>query len=469
MPTIIIMNNATEQMLGRRLNSQQALFAAQAALRNIWLACPGDIVIATARPDDDFLSYLASVLGWKSQAGFAVPVHFVIPATGTTEITLTDEMLLDPETIHSLREAMGATPGWSMLACYQTSGTARLQEHLCLADSLGAAIACTYASNFGTDLLNRKSHFRQLAIGTGLPVPEGAVVQHEHRFREVVDELLPLTGNVIVKLDNGAGGTGNTVLSASQKGPFPGSCETISLQAVVTKDREERLSSLWRTLQERHAGPVVVEAYYEASAMFYLEFLIGQCGQAKFLNSGSIRLRHHTDPAATDLFWVGLELPAEIPAGSLAEASLHCGRFLQLAALMGYRGHMNIDAIITRDHRLLFNESNARWGGGTVLHEVATRLLGSGFTASHVAASVREMPSPGFQRILRLLERSGLAYSVGRRSGIVVLACDDVHMHIFEALVIATSVGEVRSMEKRLVELLECKVEVQALTSGPKL
>jgi hypothetical protein len=454
MPTIIVMNNATEQMLGQRLNQQQALFAAQAAMRNVWLARPGDVVVATERPGDDFLSYLANVLGWQTQDGNA-PLRFVTPETGANSVVLNDEALLDKQTIQALRRAIGAPDEWSMLACYQTAGTARLQEELRLGASGGQAIARRYAEHFGTDLLNRKSHFRQFAVGTGLPIPEGAIVTEETGLKRVIDALLPLTGNVMVKLDNGAGGTGNIVLSEVETGPSPGAFQSISLPVANGDDRTEMVSALWQTLQERNSGSLVVEAYHPADAMFYLEFLIKPDGQAEFLNSGSIRLRRSADPAATSLFWVGLQLPAALPPARLAEATLHCGRLLQLAAMMGYRGHINIDAIITPDNQLLFNEANARWGGGTVLHEVASRLLGSGFTASHVAASFRDVPSPGFGRLVALLERSGLAFSAGNRCGIVVLACDDVHTHTFEALVIAPSSNEARAMEQRLLEMLQ--------------
>ncbi|WFU31433.1 peptide ligase PGM1-related protein [Bradyrhizobium brasilense] len=461
MPTIIVMNNATEQMLGQRLDRQQALFAAQAATRNVWLARPGDVVVATRRPGDDFLSYMAAVPGWQTQDGKA-PVRFVTPATGAASVVLNDEVLLDQRTIETLRRAIGAPDEWSMLACYQTAGTARLQEELRLGASGGQAIARRHAAHFGTDLLNRKSHFRQFAVGTGLPIPEGAIVAAEADFRRVIDALLPLTGNVMVKLDNGAGGTGNIVLSEAETGPFAGAFRWIRLPAANGDERTEMISALWQTLRGRSSGPLVVEAYHPADAMFYLEFLIRPDGQAEFLDSGSIRLRRSADPAATSLFWTGLQLPAALPPARLAEATLHCGRLLQLAAMMGYRGHINIDAIITTDNRLLFNEANARWGGGTVLHEVASRLLGSGFTASHVAASFRDVPSPGFGRLVALLERSGLAFSAGNRCGIVVLACDDVNTHTFEALVIAPGSNEARAMEQRLLEMLRHELDVAA-------
>lgn len=462
MPTIIIMNNATEQMLGRRLNRQQAKFAAQAAMRNVWLASPGDIIVATHRPDQAFLSYLAKMLGWDISQKDGVPIRFVTPADAASGVVLNDEILLDPSTIEAIRCAAGTPDGWTLLACYQTAGTARLQDELALDATGGQAIGRRFAAQFGTDLLNRKSHFRQFAVGAGVPVPEGAIVHSPIEFAWAVAALLPRTGSVMVKLDNGAGGTGNIVLSAAVTGPLPGARQSIPIPAADDGDRAEMIAEIWRSLQESHAGPIVVEAYHPADAMVYLEFVIDPGGGGQFLNTGSIRVRRHADPQAPDMFWVGLELPAALPPAFSAEAMLHCGRLLGLAAAMGYRGHINFDAILTCDGDLLFNEVNARWGGGTVLHEVAARLLGNNFTASHVAASFRDVPSPGFGPLVALLERNGLAYDGGRRDGIVILACDDLHTHCFEALVIARNGDAARAMERRLVDLLDDHVGMAA-------
>ena len=84
----------------------------------------------------------------------------------------------------------------------------------------------------------------------------------------------------------------------------------------------------------------------------------------------------------------------------------------------------------------------------------ATHLLGHDFTASHVAASFRDVPSPGFRPLLALLERSGLAYDGARREGIVILACDDLYTHSFEALVLARDSAAARRMEQQLLDQL---------------
>ncbi|MFK4583648.1 preATP grasp domain-containing protein [Bradyrhizobium ottawaense] len=455
MPTIIVINNCTEQMLGQRLNQRQASFAAKAALRNVWLARPGDIVVSTATMPEDFMSYVTRVSSFAAEAG---DIAFFRPESdGALSFILQDEYLARPQLIEALRARVTRPEEWSLLACYQTAGTARLQFELGLAKAGGEALGRNFAASMGTNLLNRKSHFRQLAIGCSLPLPDGAIATSANSLLRAVTELLSVTGRVIVKQDNGAGGTGNFILSTSPTGPLPGACACVALPCLRRSDIESELGKLWDEWQAGSPGPMVVEAYHAATAMFYLEFFIAPEGQAHFMNSGTIRVRPHDDPTISELFWVGLELPAHLPPATLAEASMHCSRFLQLAATMGYRGHINIDAIVTENGRLLFNEVNARWGGGTVLHDLGTRLIGPDFTNTHVAASFRDVPSPSFGRLIKLLQESQIAYDPAQQQGIVVLACDDEHSHSFEALVLARSRDGARGLEQRLVEVLESK------------
>lgn len=440
MPSIIIMNNATEQMLGRNLNASQAMFAAKAAMRNVWLAYPGDVIVSLARLDPEFEAYLSHALG--TVAG---EVSIVRPDVAEG-VVLGDAYLRDAGLFERLKAAIGDAPDWCLDPCYHTRGVALLRQALGLPKGPGHRLALEH----GTDLFNRKSHFRQLAAASGLPLPEGAIALSASDFAEMVTRLLPVTAKVIVKLDNGAGGTGNFVLSAEQCGPQAGACETL----VLDRGDPEGLSKIWSRLQSAASGPVVVEAYHPATQMFYLEYLIAPDGAAQFVNSGTIRLRAHDDPAAPDLFWVGLELPAQLPSGMLAKACAEAELLLATVAALGYRGPINIDAIVTLDGHLLFNECNGRWGGGTVLHEIGKRLIGAEFAASHVVASLRDLPSPGFAPLLALLENAGLLFDPAKGHGSCVLACDDDMSHSFEAVVIANSPKAARQLEAQLVAAL---------------
>ncbi|UGY17018.1 MULTISPECIES: hypothetical protein [Bradyrhizobium] len=58
---------------------------------------------------------------------------------------------------------------------------------------------------------------------------------------------------------------------------------------------------------------------------------------------------------------------------------------------------INIDAILASGGRLLFNETNGRWGGGSVLHSIAVRLLGAEYLKCYVILSVRNVRSSSLQ------------------------------------------------------------------------
>ncbi|AHF88262.1 hypothetical protein RLEG3_03970 (plasmid) [Rhizobium leguminosarum bv. trifolii WSM1689] len=452
MPKIVVINNATEQMLGQRLTVSQAGFAAKAALRNIWLAYAGDIAVSSAEITAEFLSYVSKIASFTREAG--VPEFVRADTDGVTNVVLQDRYLLRANFIESLRARITDPQNWSLLACYQTAGTANLQAKLGLATSRGEEIGRNFSEFMGTNLLNRKSHFRQLAAGCRLPLADGRLVTSASSLLEAVDSLIPVTGKVIVKQDNGAGGTGNCILTANISDPLPGAYASIALPQERQAVKNE-LAEMWKQWQDLSPGPMVAEVYHSATAMFYLEFLIDADGRAHFMNTGAIRVRPHDDPLVKELFWVGLELPAKLPPATLAAALVHCHALLRLAAAMGYRGHVNIDAITTEEGELLFNEINARWGGGTVLHDLATRLVGPNFVDTHVAASFRDVRSPGFGKLVEVLEKHHMAFDPRTKEGIVVLACDDQHSGTFEALILARSSDRARMFEQRLVEVLE--------------
>lgn len=442
------MNNATEQMLGAKLNAQQSHFASMAALRNVWLTSPGDIIVSVRPLGKDFENYVYRTLGF-------MPGSFtVIHPEQSGSARLTDELLLSNTLIDTLRERMRERGPWSMLACYQTEGTARLQSVLGLPDSVGRR----FAEARGTDLLNRKSHFRQFACAAGLPLAPGTIVTSVDALSDALQKFVLPTGMVIVKRDNGAGGTGNIVVTCTDAAPRAGAFETMS----AGSDISSLASPLWRKMVGDREGVLVVESYHSAERMFYLEFCIADDGTIEFLNSGAIRTRPHDDPHAKHLFWIGLELPADVKPASYASAVSLATGFTKLAAQIGYRGHINIDAIVTDRGDLLFNEANGRWGGGTVLHSVARILLGPQFGETHVISSFRDVAAPDLPTTLAALEDRGLHFDPRRNEGVVVLACDDVFTHTIEALVIGHTRDRLRYLEAQLLDAMRSVAGVAA-------
>jgi hypothetical protein len=146
--------------------------------------------------------------------------------------------------------------------------------------------------------------------------------------------------------------------------------------------------------------------------MFYLEYFISDDARPIFLNSGTIRLRPDSDPDAKELVWVGLEIPADIPNSSFRSALSAVTRFVKITAEIGYRGPLNIDAIVTEANELIFNEVNARWGGGSIMHALGERLLGSQYAKKYVLSSIRNLGAPPLEQVLHTLDEHNLLFSI---------------------------------------------------------
>ncbi|MHC2806397.1 transposase [Bradyrhizobium diazoefficiens] len=267
--------------------------------------------------------------------------------------------------VERLKRHIRQKSDWQLYPCYSTEGVARLAAILGIPKT-----GDDFALQRGPDLLNRKSHFRQLATSVALPLPHGSVATDPNGLFKAVTSLKSETGRVIVKLDNGAGGVGNVILTSNKSDPLPGARDTRWV-SWPSFDPE----ALWSEMTTASCKTLVVESYHLARSLFYLEYTIQDDASIAFVNSGSIRLRKSADRSERALIWTGLELPSDLEDEQLLAAQAHAYRFVALARDLGYRGMINIDAIFAQDGRLLFNEANGRWGGGSVLHNIAVRLL----------------------------------------------------------------------------------------------
>ncbi|WP_050502776.1 peptide ligase PGM1-related protein [Streptomyces monomycini] len=443
MPKIIILNVGTEHALGDRASSTHPI--TRSGWRHAWFAEQGDILISPVAIDDDFLRYLGGTLGFDAATVTVL----------SRERIVTDELLLSGGFLKELRELTGTGSDWRLMPCFWTQGVAELASLLGTAPRAGLG----FALQRGSDLLNRKTHFRQLAAGAGLPLPEGSVVRTPRELARAIEQHLPRTGTVIVKQDDGAGGLGNLTLTTGEVAPLPGSRET----RAVGEDLSALSAEVWGTLADESSHGLVVESYHASTQQFYLEYVIDESGAPVFLNSGEIRVRPDGDPAATELVWVGLDLPAALPPGLSAQALTESRRLVTLIAQIGHQGHINIDAITTETGELVFNEINARWGGGLVAHSICERLIGSGYADHHVASTLRDVPPAPLDTVLRLLDEHGLRFSRETLEGVIVLACDPLLINNMECLVVGTTRDRAREIEARLLEALK---PIDAVTGG---
>ncbi|MEU4890928.1 peptide ligase PGM1-related protein [Streptomyces sp. NPDC044780] len=403
--------------------------------RQLWMAEAGDIVVSPVAIDAGFLAYVHDVLGLARNA------VTVVVADGV----LTDEAMCSPGLVAELRSRMAASPAWELMPAALTEGVTALAELL----GIEADHGLRFAGQRGPELLNRKSHFRQLAVGAGLPVPSGAVVTSVRALATAIERHLPPTGTVIVKRDDDLNGQGNLALIAGDSPPLPGVREV----RPVTDDIPALAAQVWSELADEEKV-LVVESYHQAALCFYFEYLIDADGFPRYLASGTIRRRPDTEPTRPDLVWVGLELPAELPPDLAYHASTEAARIAGLAAQVGYRGHINVDALVTEAGELLFNEVNARWGGGLALHTIGERLLGTGYADRSVVSSLRDVTPMRFPDFEKALHLHDLHFQPEAREGVVVVSYDEQLASTSECVVIAASKARARAIEARLRQVV---------------
>lgn len=429
MPKIIAVNVGTEHALEHEPGGAHPF--ASAAWRSAWFAEAGDVLLSPVPIPDAFLRYVGETLGFDAQTVSVIARHQ----------PLTDEVLRSEALVEELRAATVGRGPWSMMPCFATAAVAELASRIGIDGS-----ALRFAAQGGCELLNRKSHFRRLAVGADLPLASGSIAHSPTELARAIRAHLPRTGTVIVKKDDAAGGMGNVTVTTGPTTPRPGSSETRSADEGI----EPIAAELWERLTDPRSRVLVVESYYAAAHMFYFELSIDDRGCPRFLDSGTIRLRVDPDPLAGALVWVGLDIPAAIPSFSLCRALSTSMQLVMLAAHAGYRGYLNIDAIVTDEGEVVFNEVNGRWGGGLVLHAVAARLLGERYADAHCLSSLRDVCSPPRHEAVQRLRERGLHFERASQEGAIVLACDESRAGTMEYLLIGSSWPRVRELESRV-------------------
>ncbi|WP_245287021.1 hypothetical protein [Bradyrhizobium sp. Tv2a-2] len=433
MPRILIMNAGTAQMSGTDLTPIQVSLAAKSAWRSAWFAREDDVIVSPVAVPPDLLNYIGATLKFDPSR-----VSVIVP--DAAQGILNDSTLQSNTIVEKLSKTLRQRSDWTLCACYLTEGVARLAAALGIPKNGDG-----FALQRGSDLLNRKSHFRQLATSAKLPLASGCVTTGADELFRAVDTFSRETGMVIVKLDNGAGGVGNIILTGEDSAPLPGARETRRLHWSLFE-----AEALWSEITTPSCKTAIVESYHLARSMFYLEFEIKTHGSIGYMNSGSIRMRPSADGSERSLVWTGLEIPSDISICRSSAAYAHACRFVELVRTLGYRGLINVDAILSVDGQLLFNEANGRWGGGSVLHSIALRLLGPDYSDHYVISSVRNVKSRSLRATIDYLANEGCLFDTAHRQGVIPLA-DDPETETVECLVIARDRLIGRNLEDRLL------------------
>lgn len=398
--------------------------------RNIWQVSEGDIVVTAIPVDERFLTYVCET------SGIARDTITVLDIGAGVE-----EMLASPELAARLRLLTRGRGDWELFPAAYTQGVADLAELLGLPVHAGLR----FAAQRGDDLLNSKSHFRQLAAGIGVSIADGTVVTTEAGLTTAVERLLPATGTVVVKRDSDVGGHGNWALTTKEARPLAGVWRTLAVNGNLA----ETTARLWHKLTDPGHMLLVVESYHPAKRVFYFEYSIGADGRPQILNTG-IKRETVGEPGAPRQLWLGLENPADLPSGTAARALTEAGQLVGLVACLGYRGHINVDGVFTEDGGFFFTEVNARWGGCTSLHSVGEKLFGPRYADDHVLSGLRVVTPMRPWDAVDLLRQHDLHFTPDSGEGVLVLGYDGQLAKATECVLIGQTREQVREIEDRL-------------------
>jgi PGM1 C-terminal domain len=151
--------------------------------------------------------------------------------------------------------------------------------------------------------------------------------------------------------------------------------------------------------------------------------------------------------------------PPSVPptaAGASADGALRLARLTQD---LGYQGLASIDAVISPDGTVRFNEVNARLGGSTHLDAIATVLLGENRADGHVLLSRFSVPASPFTTLVGGLARHGPAWDRAAREGVVIASDDTEASGTVEYVVLAPTWSRCRALEAELDAYLAERVQ----------
>ncbi|MEW2544916.1 peptide ligase PGM1-related protein [Streptomyces sp. NPDC047002] len=409
MPKLIVSNQRTDELIGdlASLTPDYRRYVAGQAQRMIWLAEPGDVLVLPVEPDPEFLAYIAGLKG-LDPSGWTV----VVPPVGRlgTDV-LSRDRLLGAEFVSRLRKAVEERGVRTILPFHFDRISVTLGQALGL-DQHTPGFA--FAAQGGTTLLNSKATFRALAVGHGIAIPYGTVTDSRDDAEDFLREALGAGQPCIVKQDFHVGGIGNEILS-----PVPGvrpiganGTELIADHAALATHLADR----WPRYSGDGRSRVVIEHYTPEAPAIYAELLIADEG-VHLVGHGEMRMK----PVIN-----GLIVPAPSQRLPRFESFLNDSRRLcETLRVMGYRGGISVDAIITPEERILVNEVNGRVVGSAHIHRIGEDLLGDGCPKDRIVIERRRAVFPDFRTTLEKLNAASLAYDREARTGVVITVHDN--------------------------------------------
>lgn len=435
MASLIIGNSRTRDMVGEMalLTPGEREHAGYSALRVLWFAKAGDVVVLPWLPRPEYLAYIVGHTRTDIDA-----LTILAPPPGSDgEDLLTAERMADTGFRERLRAAVRRCRVDDVLAVYADAAVVDLVDAVNLA---GALPGRPFAAARGVSLINSKAVFRALATGVGVAVAPGRVVAEPDEAVRAVGELLGDGHSAILKKEFQCGGLGNEIVSAASGVRPAGSNRVVVLSddAAIANYVAERWG--WLTVGGRDR--LVVERYLPGCDTVYAEYLLGGEG-LELSGTGQILM----EPVA-----IGEIVPALAPTeAARAELVNEGARLGRCVHTMGYRGYLSTDAVLTPAGDIVFTETNGRMSGSTHLHTVIReRLLTAAQRPDRVLLERRGWTVPSFAAAEQWLTRNELGFDPATGTG-VLLTSDRVPDGTVTYCIVAPDLAAATAVAGRLM------------------
>jgi hypothetical protein len=404
----LIVSNCAEEIVGdlSALSSEKRRSFGWGAQRLLWYAKDGDVLVLPAPPDETFLDYVTRHTGTCSSS---LVVLVPPPGEHMPEI-LTPERLAAPEFRAELRAVLAERPVDDIVCNYTDFAIADLAAAVGVENALPG---CRFSAEGGDALVNSKAVFRAVAAAAGVPIAPGTVTGHRQHATATITGLLAQGDHVMVKKEYAAGGFGNVILS-----PVPGVRAAGAQQVLVLPDGPAvagYLAEQWSWLTGGRADRLVIEQYFPDATTVYAEFLATD-DDCPLRGTGEILM----EPVAAG----EIIPPQSIGPDSLAEVVEMGRRLADRFRLLGYRGNICADAIITAAGQVIFTETNGRLTASTHLH---TNIIGRVVGPEHRARRVflehaGRLTARSYAAAVERVQASGLGYDPITGTGVLLTA-----------------------------------------------
>ncbi len=445
MPKLII-PNALElyRQPGFAITGQDAVARQFYQARFLWLLEKGDAIILPEEPAAGFREYLANLKQFDQDS------VSILPWTCESDQEI-GKALCEPVLLEQLKRIITQPSIWNIEACY--FNIAILQ----LADSLNIKIDPAWRRLVLEDAIRRfnsKQEFRTIAQAYNLPIPAGTISSTASDLSQAILNLLPATGQVIIKQDFNGGGRGNIGVTTHSVAKFAGVQKVIHIRNSSANAIAHEAADIWNDLTGPLNDKLIVETYYPNQGTFTAVLLVGKEDEAAVVSYSEIRM---------EATWIGVEFPASALASAQIQDLIYNARiFGEALKARGYHGYLCCDAILTSENKLLFTELNVRPGAETNAYEVARQIHGPDYLKNSTTLTRRGLPmASSFLQTRDLLSRKGLLVSGQRREGVVILTIDDRVSRQAEYLVTARSLPDALAIENELLLALEPQTLLQ--------